>query len=58
MVRRGSAVRVRQRALEKPRKTAFFCQPYFQNVACGAGMEPFMEPSGSNVAFVTVKTAI
>jgi hypothetical protein len=34
----GSAVRVRQRALQRPCKTGFLCQPYLQNVACGPGM--------------------
>jgi hypothetical protein len=45
MVRRGSTVRVRQRALQKPRVTALF-RIDLQVLERGAGMEPFMEPSG------------
>jgi hypothetical protein len=44
MVRRGSAVRVRQRALQKRRKWGAFCFGWTSTIA---SMEPFMEPSGS-----------
>src|SRR6266540_2989534 len=46
MVRRGSTVRVRQRALQKPRMTGFLFRIDLQVLERGAGMEPFMEPSG------------
>jgi hypothetical protein len=46
MVRRGSTVRVRQRALQKPRITGFLFRIDLQVLERGAGMEPFMEPSG------------
>jgi hypothetical protein len=42
MVRRGSTVRVRQRALQKPRSRGLFCRIDLHLVECGAGMEPFM----------------
>ena len=47
MVRRGSTVRVRQRALQKRRKSALFVSPPLQIFQRAMGMEPFMEPSGS-----------
>ena len=46
MSRRWSTVRVRQRALQKPRIRGFFLNADLQNPQCAAGMEPFMEPSG------------
>ena len=46
MVRRGSTVRVRQRALQNPRSEAFFFQLDLQIAQVAVGMEPFMEPSG------------
>ena len=45
MVRRGSTVRIRQRALQKPRKRAFLLRDDLQNRQRAVGMEPFMEPS-------------
>jgi hypothetical protein len=46
MVRRGSTVRVRQRALQKPRITELFVSINLHVCERGAGMEPVMEPSG------------
>jgi hypothetical protein len=46
MVRRGSTVRVRQRALQKPRTRAFCFRIDLQILERWPGMEPFMEPSG------------
>jgi hypothetical protein len=46
MVRRGSTVRVRQRALQKPRITALLFRINLQFRELGVGMEPVMEPSG------------
>ncbi len=46
MVRRGSTVRVRQRALQKTRSRPFSFRIDLQKLECGVGMEPFMEPSG------------
>jgi hypothetical protein len=46
MVRRGSTVRVRQRALQKPRSWGFFSRIDLHVVEHEQGMEPFMEPSG------------
>ena len=46
MVRRGSTVRVRQRALQKPRSRGFFVQTNLHSLHCAQGMELFMEPSG------------
>jgi hypothetical protein len=46
MVRRGSTVRVRQRALQKLRKWGFSFRMSLQIVERDACMEPFMEPSG------------
>src|SRR5919206_625773 len=45
MVRRGSTVRVRQRALQKRRSRRFFLRVGLQVVQVAPGMEPFMEPS-------------
>ena len=57
MVRRGSAVRVRQRALQKRRKPALFVSAGLaESPVCG-GMEPFMEPSGSERASIGAKSA-
>jgi hypothetical protein len=47
MVRRGSTVRVRQRALQKRRKSRFFVQIDLLLVERAVGMEPVMEPSDS-----------
>src|SRR5438128_4150650 len=46
MVRRGSTVRVRQRALQKPRIERFFFRKDLQVLQREAGMEPFVKPSG------------
>jgi len=46
MVRRGSTVRVRQRALQKRRIVRFFCRRNLHNLQRAVGMEPFMEPPG------------
>src|ERR1041385_3832313 len=43
MVRRGSTVRVRQRALRKRRTSALLVQVDLLNVERAVGMEPFME---------------
>src|SRR3954463_13129847 len=45
MVRRGSTVRVRQRALQNPRSRGFSVQGDLLFVARAVGMEPFMELS-------------
>src|SRR6266516_1724435 len=45
-IERGSTVRVRQRALQNPRITGFLFRIDLQILEHGAGMEPFMEPSG------------
>src|SRR5918992_4881597 len=48
MARRGSTVRVRQRALEKaPQIGGFFCRGRLQDAQYAVRVEPFMEPSGS-----------
>jgi hypothetical protein len=47
MVRRGSTVRVRQRALQKRRKSRFLFGENLHDLQRAVGMEPFMEPSGS-----------
>jgi ABC-type branched-subunit amino acid transport system substrate-binding protein len=47
MVRRGSTVRVRQRALQKRRKSALSRSGQLAPVRTGGGMEPFMELSRS-----------
>ena len=46
MVRRGSTVRVRQRALQNPRSRGFCFQLDLQDAQLAVGLEPFMEPSG------------
>jgi hypothetical protein len=46
MVRRGSTVRVRQRALQKPRIRGFSFRYHLQNQQRAVGLEPFLEPSG------------
>jgi hypothetical protein len=45
MVRRGSTVRVRQRALQKRCTAALFSREYLHDLQGAVGMEPFMEPS-------------
>jgi hypothetical protein len=50
MVRRGSTVRVRQRALQKRRKSALLFAENLHDLQRAVGMEPFMEPSGSEDA--------
>jgi hypothetical protein len=45
MVRRGSTVRVRQRALQKRRIWRFFFNAVLQIPQYAVGMEPFLEPS-------------
>jgi hypothetical protein len=47
MVRRGSTVRVRQRALQKRRKPTLLFRENLHDLQRAVGMEPFMEPSGS-----------
>ena len=46
IVRRGSTVRVRQRALQKARKPAFYLRIDLHVLQYAVGMEPFMELSG------------
>src|SRR6266702_1924848 len=53
MVRRASPVRVRKRALQKPRSRGFFFRIELHVVERGAGMEPFMEPSGRKTPSAT-----
>ena len=50
MVRRGSTVRVRQRALRKRRTRRFFVQTDLHRLERAAGMAPLIEPSGSERA--------
>src|ERR671935_2263822 len=50
MVRRGSTVRVRQRALQKRCKAALLFRENLHDLQPAIGMEPFMEPSGSERA--------
>jgi hypothetical protein len=47
MVRRGSTVRVRQRALQERRASALFCSDRRAPGRTCGGLEPFMELSGS-----------
>jgi hypothetical protein len=47
MVRRGSTVRVRQRALEKRANRRLFFPLHLRTCQRASGMEPFMEPPGS-----------
>src|SRR5437667_250794 len=49
MVRRGSTVRVRQRALQKRRKPRLSSRIDLQTLHHAVGMEPVMEPSGREV---------
>jgi hypothetical protein len=46
MVRRGSPVRVRKRALQKRRKSPFLAQVDVLQSQRAAGMEPFIKLSG------------
>jgi hypothetical protein len=46
MVRRGSTVRVRQRALQKPRESRLSLSINLHDVHCAVGMEPLMELLG------------
>jgi hypothetical protein len=46
MVRRGSTVRVRQRACRIPACRGFFVHVDLLQIERAVGMEPFMEPSG------------
>src|SRR6266550_4026171 len=57
MVRRGSTVRVRQRDLQKSRKTGFPFRIDLQVVELDQGMEPFMEPSGRKSLLKTRRRA-
>ncbi len=53
---RGSTVRVRQRALQRPRKPELLLSAHLQTVERDVGMEPFMEPSGPECLAECVKT--
>jgi hypothetical protein len=55
MVRRGSTVRVRQRALQKRRKWALFLSGCLQDLQYAVRVEPFMEPSGSERTLQSVE---
>jgi hypothetical protein len=57
MVRRGSTVRVRQRALQKPCKARRSVQVDLQMLQCAVGMEPFMELSGPRTTAITTHSA-
>jgi hypothetical protein len=46
LVKRGSTVRVRQRALQKPAKRRFFSRVHLRDPQRAVGMEPVMEPAG------------
>src|SRR4051794_15521006 len=50
MVRRGSTVRVRQRALQKPRKRGFLVQIELRLIVCAVGVEHVVEQSVSEGA--------
>jgi hypothetical protein len=52
MVRRGSTVRVRQRALQKRCNGHFSVQADLHMLQTAVGMEPFVEPSGRGSALV------
>ena len=52
MARRGSPVRVRKRALQKPRMAWLFALDRFAGLQRGAGIEPPMEPSGPERPFL------
>src|SRR5919198_3461507 len=57
MVRRGSTARVRQRALQKPRKLGLLRSPELaRSTACG-GYGALMELQVENVPLETAKTA-
>src|SRR6266542_4769173 len=49
MVRRGSPVRVRKRALQSPRTPALFGRIDLQQRQRAEAMEPVMEPSGRQI---------
>jgi hypothetical protein len=55
MVRRGSTVRVRQRALQKRRKPGCSVQTALQILHVAVGMEPFMELSDPGAASIDAK---
>jgi len=55
MVRRGSPVRVRKRALQKPRTAGFFFRVHLHDPQRAIGMEPFVEPSGREVSLPAAK---
>src|SRR6266699_4858066 len=55
MVRRGSTVRVRQRALQNPRSWGFFVQNDLLFVVRAVGMEPFMELSRTRLDLFRAK---
>jgi hypothetical protein len=50
VVRRGSTVRVRQRALQKPANRRFLFCANLHDLQRAMGMEPFMDPSDSERA--------
>jgi hypothetical protein len=50
MVRRGSTVRVRQRALQERRKPALFVSSRLAESPIAVGMEPFKEPRPDRLA--------
>jgi hypothetical protein len=50
MVRRGATVRVRKRALQRPRKSGFLFPQALHDLQCAVGVEPFMEPSGRKLS--------
>src|SRR5215210_6021805 len=56
MVRRGSTVRVRQRALQKRRKQGFFFRARLHDPQRAVGMEPFVEPSAREVSPLGAKS--
>jgi hypothetical protein len=53
MVRRGSTVRVRQRALQKPRSRGFSVRIDLHKAEYASGAEPFMELPGSRPSLLT-----
>ena len=55
MVRSGSTVRVRQRALQNPRSRGFSVQDDLLFVVRAVGMEPFMELSSTRVGLLRAK---
>jgi hypothetical protein len=58
MVRRGSTVRVRQRALQNPRSPGFSVQDDLLFVARAVGMEPFMELSRTRLDLFRAKEEV